>query len=278
MCGRIALRLGVAVVLIALVAQVSPAQSTAIVVRAAEDSMSDIPQTTSPGVLELERRMAQQPAKEFRSWQTIGDLVLGCNRLIGTTNWDQASGDELGLSLDSQLPSIIGVNSWHSYLQAALEPLGLDYTWTESRILIATPERTHAMVVSVTYDVTSVCVDNDFDTLIDLTTATVAPDSWDDVGGEGSIQGYLTPNGKMLLVISQTMDQHMAVRDLLRQIVTLESRRPEVQRNGRRRDATSGLTGSTVVAVPDRGPRRGIGLPNSGNQGGLGGMFNMISR
>jgi hypothetical protein len=30
----------------------------------------------------------------------------------------------------------------------------------------------------------------DFDTLIDLIVATVAPDSWDDVGGSGSIQGF----------------------------------------------------------------------------------------
>ena len=30
----------------------------------------------------------------------------------------------------------------------------------------------------------------DFDTLIELITATIAPDSWEDVGGTGTLQGF----------------------------------------------------------------------------------------
>jgi general secretion pathway protein D len=52
----------------------------------------------------------------------------------------------------------------------------------------------------------------DFDTLIDLITSTVQPDTWTDNGGQGSISGY--PRGT-LLVISQTDDIHEEIQQLL---------------------------------------------------------------
>jgi hypothetical protein len=51
----------------------------------------------------------------------------------------------------------------------------------------------------------------DYDTLIDLITSTVQPDSWTDNGGSGSISGF--PSG--LLVISQTDDYQEEVERLL---------------------------------------------------------------
>jgi hypothetical protein len=50
----------------------------------------------------------------------------------------------------------------------------------------------------------------DFDSLIDLITSTIALDTWDEVGGPGSIQPFGTS-----LVISQTLDVHRRIEALL---------------------------------------------------------------
>jgi general secretion pathway protein D len=55
----------------------------------------------------------------------------------------------------------------------------------------------------------------DFDSLIELITTTVAPESWDDVGGPGSIAPFET---NLSLVVSQTQEVHDQLVDLLGQL------------------------------------------------------------
>lgn len=59
----------------------------------------------------------------------------------------------------------------------------------------------------------------DFDSLIDLITSTIAPTTWDDVGGPGSIQPFPT---NLSLVVSQTQDVHEQIVDLLEQLRRLQ--------------------------------------------------------
>ncbi len=59
----------------------------------------------------------------------------------------------------------------------------------------------------------------DFDTLIDLITSTIAPDSWTDVGGSGAIEPFPT---NLSLVISQTQEVHEQIADLLDQLRRLQ--------------------------------------------------------
>ncbi|HZZ30306.1 MAG TPA: hypothetical protein VFE46_20070 [Pirellulales bacterium] len=59
----------------------------------------------------------------------------------------------------------------------------------------------------------------DFDTLIDLITSTIAPQSWSEMGGPGTIQGYDT---NLSLVVSQTQEVHEQIADLLAQLRKLE--------------------------------------------------------
>jgi general secretion pathway protein D len=59
----------------------------------------------------------------------------------------------------------------------------------------------------------------DFDSLIDLITLTISPQSWDDVGGPGSIEGFDT---NLSLVVSQTQDVHEQIADLLEQLRRLQ--------------------------------------------------------
>lgn len=59
----------------------------------------------------------------------------------------------------------------------------------------------------------------DFDTLIELITSTISPDSWDAVGGPGAIEPFPT---NLSLVISQTQDVHDQIADLLTQLRRLQ--------------------------------------------------------
>jgi general secretion pathway protein D len=59
----------------------------------------------------------------------------------------------------------------------------------------------------------------DFDSLIQLITTTIAPQSWDDVGGPGSVESFDT---NLSLVVSQTQDVHEQIADLLEQLRRLQ--------------------------------------------------------
>ena len=59
----------------------------------------------------------------------------------------------------------------------------------------------------------------DFDSLIELITSTIAPDSWEEVGGTGAIEEFRT---NLSLVISQTQDVHDQIADLLEQLRKLQ--------------------------------------------------------
>jgi len=59
----------------------------------------------------------------------------------------------------------------------------------------------------------------DFDSLIELITSTIAPQSWDEVGGPGSIAAFENNNS---LVISQTQEVHEQIVDLLEQLRRLQ--------------------------------------------------------
>ncbi len=59
----------------------------------------------------------------------------------------------------------------------------------------------------------------DFGSLISLITSTVDPESWDEVGGPGSISEF---ENNLSLVISQTQDVHEKIADLLEQLRRLQ--------------------------------------------------------
>ncbi|HXT60959.1 MAG TPA: hypothetical protein VN699_20130, partial [Pirellulales bacterium] len=59
----------------------------------------------------------------------------------------------------------------------------------------------------------------DFQSLIELITSTIAPTTWDEVGGPGAIQEY---RNNLSLVISQTQEVHEEIADLLAQLRRLQ--------------------------------------------------------
>ena len=118
----------------------------------------------------------------------------------------------------------------------------------------------------------------DFDTLIDLITSTIAPQSWDTVGGPGSIEGFPT---NLSLVVSQTQDVHEEIADLLDQLrrlqdlqVTIEVRFITLNDSFYERigidfdfevdDNTSQVNGEPPLTPDDTGPSMAFGLDPTG--------------
>jgi general secretion pathway protein D len=111
----------------------------------------------------------------------------------------------------------------------------------------------------------------DFDPLIDLITATIAPQTWDTVGGPGSIQPFET---NLTLVVSQTQEVHEQIADLLQQLrrlqdlqVTIEVRFINLSDNFFERigidfdfNIDDNFTGPFVPINQDSGPSAVIGL------------------
>ena len=62
-------------------------------------------------------------------------------------------------------------------------------------------------------------VQPDFDSLIELLTSTIRPDTWSDTGGPGAIEKFPT---NLSLVITQTQEVHEQIADLLAQLRRLQ--------------------------------------------------------
>ncbi len=118
----------------------------------------------------------------------------------------------------------------------------------------------------------------DFDTLIDLITSTIAPQSWDTVGGPGSIEGFPT---NLSLVVSQTQDVHEQIADLLDQLrrlqdlqVTIEVRyitlndryfeRIGIDFDFEVDDNTGQIAGQAPIFPDDTGPSMAFGIDSTG--------------
>jgi len=117
----------------------------------------------------------------------------------------------------------------------------------------------------------------DFDSLIELITTTVKPQTWDEVGGPGTISPF---QNNLSLVISQTEDVHELIVELLEQLrrnqdlqVTIEVRFITLsdsffERIGVDFDFNVVNTSATVNPnpnVPPRNKREIVGLDQAGN-------------
>jgi type II secretory pathway component HofQ len=122
-----------------------------------------------------------------------------------------------------------------SALDLVLRPLGLAWTIHNEVLLITTEKQAESMLVTKVYPVADLVApegaapgaegDHDFDSLVDVITASVAPASWDVAGGAGSIT--VAPLGKVnALVISQTYDAHARVGKLLADLRKVAAEKP----------------------------------------------------
>lgn len=144
---------------------------------------------------------------------------------------DRMGLDEVGISTD--VPATIDVRdiSLRSALRLMFRDLELTYVLKDEVLLITTPEKSETELTDVSYPVGDLVgreygddgetVKLDFDSLIGAITATVRAESWDEVGGPGTIEGFAQ---RGLLVVGQTQEVHEEIADLLAQMRTVRNR------------------------------------------------------
>lgn len=109
-------------------------------------------------------------------------------------------------------------------LEIVMDQLELTIVVRDELLVITTPEEADSQLTTRVYPVGDLVsihssrrwsadpLYDDFDTLINLITSTLSPESWEDVGGAGAIEEF--PGGRAL-VISATRDVHRQVHGLL---------------------------------------------------------------
>lgn len=126
--------------------------------------------------------------------------------------------DDYGIDSATPITWRVGEISAKSFLRLMLSELDLTYVIRDDALWITTFEEAEARLITRVYRVGDIVDDGevsdepgpDYDTLIQAITSAIAPDSWDQVGGPGSIEGIYGA-----LVVSQTEDVHEQLGDLL---------------------------------------------------------------
>ena len=150
---------------------------------------------------------------------------------------DRKALEDLGIGTDAPVSFRVSNVSLRSALNLMLRNLDLTYEIRDEVLLITTPEVTDNSLTTTIYPVADlvVCRDSkgelwdDYDTLIDTITSTVASPTWDQAGGPGDVKGF--PIGKAkVLVVSQTADVHREIAELLAKIRAVARKSPPAAR------------------------------------------------
>ena len=138
---------------------------------------------------------------------------------------DHRALDDVGMATDVPVTFTLSDVSLHSGLSLLLRPLDLTWAIRDEVLLITTSKEAERMLIPLVYEVGDLvkCRDKlgdewaDYDTLIELITSTVEPDTWDEVGGPGAIEAAPFAGAEMLAV-SQTYQIHGKIEKLLENI------------------------------------------------------------
>ena len=145
-----------------------------------------------------------------------------------------------------------------SALTLVLEPLKLAYVLEDGKVLrVSSQSRLRAPIVQV-YQVEKVIADPevlDLNALSTLVQDTIQPDSWQQVGGQGTIA---TNEKTKSLVIRQSKEAHDQISNLLRDLSDLAVASEEAEKATSKDDSTekSALESSSIIGVPIDIPRR----------------------
>jgi hypothetical protein len=131
---------------------------------------------------------------------------------------DQRSLDDFGIGANAPITRVSSGISNRSFLRLLLQELELTYVVKDQALWITTVEYAESMLLTKVYPVGDLIHDVDeetgpgfdYDSLIAVVTNTVAPDSWDKVGGPSAIDGIYGS-----LVVSTTTDVHEQITSLL---------------------------------------------------------------
>jgi hypothetical protein len=125
--------------------------------------------------------------------------------------------DAAGIPHDTPVTKELKGISFRSALSLLLKDLDLTFIIQDQAVMITTPDDAESHLRNLAYavhDLVDTPEGADFAPLIQLITASLAPHSWDDVGGPGACRGI----GDGWLLVEQTDEVHRQVAHLLSQL------------------------------------------------------------
>lgn len=186
------------------------------------------PQTVEIG--QINRGLGKTVSVDFQdtplnaALRKLGDLTE-VNMVL-----DTRSLEEEGLQATAPVTIVASGVTARSVLKLILEPMYLTFIVEDEVVKVVNRQRSKGDLIIKTYlvadlllamqkELPSTTQDDFFSELRQLLMRTIAPDSWDESGGRGSIQGHSLTNH---LVIRQTADVHAEIVKLLQHIRRLK--------------------------------------------------------
>lgn len=184
----------------------------------------------SPAEVAAEKRIlhALQRAVHVPPVETgLDQVVATLSRQSGVDiRIDRRALDDVGLTADVPVSFRSDDLPLRAALELLLQPVELDWTIRHQVLIISTPEELESNLMTRVYPVGDLVwtdlgneILEDYDSLINGITATIAPDTWSVVGGPGSIQPFGPTKS---LMVSQTIKIHAKIENML---VTLRQAR-----------------------------------------------------
>ncbi|MGE0610399.1 MAG: hypothetical protein AB7O62_25140 [Pirellulales bacterium] len=170
-------------------------------------------------VQELEQRVTLQ-------WQNVPleEAVLDVRRRYGVTlHLDRQRLEDIGISTNQTISvDAHDVRLKHA-LRRALREFEATFIVQDGAIVITSEEASDTVLPVTVYDVTGLVhrgsEHSDYCWLPEVITTAIEPQSWDDVGGPGTIEEFFFPDrDRCLIVVSQTLENHEKVTQLLQRL------------------------------------------------------------
>lgn len=154
-----------------------------------------------------------------RLWRTSSSRVKRFHQI--EIQVDQKALADMGIDPDAPVTRSLKDISLRTALRVMLRDLDLTYVIQDEVLLITTPEKAETMLTTIVYPVADLLKRSnedgadDFDSLIETITAAVLPNTWDTVGGMGSIAPH---EDSRSLVVSQTQEVHEQIAGVLEKL------------------------------------------------------------
>ncbi len=171
----------------------------------------------------IEQKLRKKTTVQFKDTSLADALHYFKDEMVINIEIDRGAFDDLGLTTDQAISLFAKDISLHSALTLMLQPIDLCYVVDEGYVLVTSPDKAAEKLQTRCHDVRGVVdfpdefdseqLDSEFRTLADVVVATIAPDTWAEVGGEGSISAF--PR-KGVIVCSNTLDVHNEIDAFLK--------------------------------------------------------------
>ena len=205
----------------------------------------------------------------------LGDMILDdfaeflSERFQFNVLIDSRALDDVGLGSESPLKGLqVEQVELETLIDLLLKQQELCFYVRDHILIITTPEDAENNLTTYIYpvgDLLGFGRNPDFDTLIEVITSSVAPDTWDEVGGAGSIESFPPSQS---LVVGQTRHVHRQVQELLESLRKVKSLQPATR--GNLRSSIPDDVGSMPYRPGGtRGGGFGIGRRPANRQGGV---------